>query len=100
MGCDLDWGTKRPAGAAGGGGGAADLLPSGHGNDDGDDCFPRGNPLGNNVSSGETKVLGDSSPGVSALCYINALISHFTLWQVFLVLGPGQGPLSFYGKVL
>ena len=68
MGCDFDWGTKRPAGAAGGDGGAADLLPSGHGNDDGDDCFPRGNPGGNNVSSGETKVLGEGRCRPSSCC--------------------------------
>ncbi len=37
---------------------------------------------------------------VHCVPYINALISHFTLWQVFLVLGPAQGPLSFYGQVL
>ncbi len=38
--------------------------------------------------------------GVHCVRYINALNSHFTLWQVFLVLGPGQGHLSFYGQVL
>ncbi len=32
--------------------------------------------------------------------YINALISHFSLWQVFLVLGPVQGGLSFPGQVI
>jgi hypothetical protein len=73
-----------PAGAAGGGGGAADLLPSCHGNDDGDDCFPRGKPQRNNVSSGETKVLSegvDSSPGVSALCSLHQC-PHFSFHSV------------------
>ncbi len=37
---------------------------------------------------------------VHCVCYINALVSHFTLQQVFLVLCPGQGHLSFYGQVL
>ncbi len=32
-------------------------------------------------------------------CYINALISHFSLWQIFLVLGPGKAGLSFPGQV-
>ena len=43
-----------------------------------------------------TPVLGS----VYCIRYINALIFHCSLWQVFLVLGPGQGGLSFPGKVL
>jgi hypothetical protein len=43
-----------------------------------------------------TPVLGS----VYCIRYINALIFHCSLWQVFLVLGPGQGGLSFPGQVL
>ncbi len=141
MGCDLDWGTAHPAGAAGGGGGAADPLPSGHGNDNGDDsedgdegggagtvaaaaASPEGGGAAAAAAPGRSPAAAPTAATAAAMAYIDPVdveaaaayaaavdaglekaapnMKNFLTWHpgTFLVLGPGQGHLSFYGQVL